>query len=145
MAAATRPESSIAALAAAAHSAAAAPVAAAFTASMPRMPSFAFAFPKSRREEPGALAKSTPDQLAVYKKNFEALYTALQLKEAELAQLKVGKASMSTQGEGPQLSRRTTAHCPGLLGLALQAPGCATHSGRAADPVKHQWEVALRL
>ena len=73
--------------AAAVHSAAAAPAAATFAASMPKMPSFAFTFPKGAT--PAALAKSTPDQLAVYKKNFEAVFLALQLKEAEVAQLKV--------------------------------------------------------
>ena len=81
------------------HSTAAAPAAAAFAASMPKMPSFAFAFPKGGKSSaaagawPAALAKSTPDQqhaLAVYKKNFEAVFLALQLKEEEVEQLKVG-------------------------------------------------------
>ena len=33
---------------------------------------------------------------------------------------------------------------PGLLGLALQAPGCATHSGRAAKTFRDLWEAAVR-
>ena len=37
-----------------------------------------------------------------------------------------------------------TACYPGLLGLTFQALGCATHSGRAAEPLRTQWEpVAL--
>lgn len=36
--------------------------------------------------------------------------------------------------------------CPGLLGLTLQAPGCATRSGRAAAPLCRsvQWEAVIR-
>ena len=36
--------------------------------------------------------------------------------------------------------------CPGLLGLTLQAPGCATRSGRAAVPLCRsvQWEAVIR-
>ena len=29
--------------------------------------------------------------------------------------------------------RDANAHCPGLPGLSSQAPGCATHSGRASE------------
>ena len=32
-------------------------------------------------------------------------------------------------------------HCPGLLGLTLQAPGRATHSGRATGLPRAQWEA----
>ena len=35
----------------------------------------------------------------------------------------------------------TTAHYPGLLGRTLQARGCATHSGRASQPLRVQWEA----
>eukprot|EP00964_Phaeocystis_antarctica_P059010 scaffold35020_cov61-Phaeocystis_antarctica.AAC.4 len=37
-----------------------------------------------------------------------------------------------------------TACSPGLLGPALPAPGCATHFGRAAQPLSAQWEAAVR-
>ena len=37
-----------------------------------------------------------------------------------------------------------TARQPGLLRLALPAPGCATHSGRSAEPLRTQWEVLAR-
>ena len=37
-----------------------------------------------------------------------------------------------------------TARCPGLLGRTVQAPGCATHSGRAAESFRSQWEAAVR-
>ena len=33
-----------------------------------------------------------------------------------------------------------TANCPGTPGRTLQAPGCATHSRRAAEPLGGQWE-----
>ena len=76
--------------AAASHSATPAPTSYATT--MPRMPSFAFSFAKSgaKSSTSAGLAKSTPDQLAVYKKNFEAVFLALQVKEEEVAQLKSG-------------------------------------------------------
>ena len=32
---------------------------------------------------------------------------------------------------------------PASWGLALQAPGCATHSGRAAEPLSAQWDAAV--
>ena len=35
--------------------------------------------------------------------------------------------------------------CPGsLLGRTLLAPGCATHSGRASQPLRAQWVAAVR-
>ena len=37
--------------------------------------------------------------------------------------------------ESPRLGG-ATAHCPGLLGLALRALGCTTHLGRAAEPLR---------
>ena len=37
-----------------------------------------------------------------------------------------------------------TACSPGLLGPALPAPGCATHFGRAAQPLSAQWEAAVK-
>ena len=33
---------------------------------------------------------------------------------------------------------------PGLLGLTLQAPGCATCLARAAEPLSARWEAAVR-
>ena len=45
----------------------------------------------------------------------------------------------------PARSRRrlggATACYPGLLGLTRQALGCATHSGRAAEPLRRQWSL----
>ena len=37
---------------------------------------------------------------------------------------------------------RAAARYPGFLGLARRTPGCATHSGRAAQPLRAQWEAA---
>ena len=36
-----------------------------------------------------------------------------------------------------------TARCPVLLGLALQAPYCAAHSGSAAELSRAQWDATL--
>ena len=45
-------------------------------------------------------------------------------------------------GEGVNLQYgsmvKVTAHCPDLLGPTARAPGCATHSARAAAPLKAQ-------
>lgn len=45
-------------------------------------------------------------------------------------------------GEGVNLQYgsmvNVTAHCPDLLGPTAQAPGCATHSARAAAPLRAQ-------
>jgi hypothetical protein len=38
---------------------------------------------------------------------------------------------------------RATARCPGFLAAALQAPGRATRSGRAAEPLWSHWEAAV--
>ena len=37
-----------------------------------------------------------------------------------------------------------TAHAPGRLRRPLQAPGCATHPGRAAETLRAQWQAAAR-
>ena len=37
-----------------------------------------------------------------------------------------------------------TAHAPGLLRRPLQAAGCATHTGRAAETLRAQWQAAAR-
>ena len=38
---------------------------------------------------------------------------------------------------------RHSSRCPGLMGRALPAPGCAMHPGRAAQPPRAQWEAAV--
>eukprot|EP00964_Phaeocystis_antarctica_P028822 scaffold16245_cov67-Phaeocystis_antarctica.AAC.4 len=52
----------------------------------------------------------------------------------------------ATAGATPRVERSArlgsaAAHCPGLLGLTLRAPGCAAHSGRAARPLRVQEQV----
>ena len=37
-----------------------------------------------------------------------------------------------------------TACYPGLLGPPCQGLGCAAHSGRSAEPLRRQWEPAVR-
>ena len=37
-----------------------------------------------------------------------------------------------------------TARRPGLLWLALSAPGCAAHSGRATEPLRAPWQAVVR-
>ena len=54
--------------------------------------------------------------------------------------------SLARVAKGPSGCRLVgaTAHRPGLPGLALQARGCAMHSGRAAGPPRAEWEAAAR-
>ena len=50
-------------------------------------------------------------------------------------------------GEGVNLQYgsmvNVTAHCPDLLGPTARAPGCATHSARAAAPLTAQWTIQV--
>ena len=45
-------------------------------------------------------------------------------------------------GQSPLVS--ATPHWSGRLGPTRPAPGCATHSGQAAEPLKTRWEAAER-
>ena len=47
-------------------------------------------------------------------------------------------------GEGRAVLGGATACYPGLPGLALLAPGWATRSERGAEPLRAQWEAAVR-
>ena len=46
------------------------------------------------------------------------------------------RVSLARQHIGSAALLMTAAHCPGLLGLTLQARGCAMHSARALEPLR---------